>query len=452
VFLNAPAGLLYPGDEGFPSGKTGLNTQWWNLSPRGGLAWDVHGDGRMAVRSSYGIGYDFPTGERHNINAQAPPWGNRSLVEDPPGGLDAPYGHLGGDPHPVATNQNTEFVPFGAFGATDPDINSPRTQSWNVTLERQIGSEWGVAVSYLGSYSDRLWMQIQLNPGEFLGTGPCTLGGRTFPVCSTAANVNERRRLTLSGENPAAAALIGNLDLHTSIGSQSYRGLKLSARRRTASGVALNANYTWSRCYGDDTTGGFPQLAQGPSNPDDPHASRGHCDQDRTHVGNVSVGYQTPEFGNAVLSALASSWRVSGVLTARSGSWLNITTGRDIALNGQRFQDQRVNQVGDDVYGDKTLSNYLDRAAFAQPAVGTFGNYERNSIKGPGFWTINMALTKLLSFGAAQTLELRIEAFNLLNHFNWGNPGTNFNAGTFGRITSIAGDPRIMQFGVKYGF
>ena len=452
VFLRAPAGFTYPGDDGFPAGKTGLHKQWMNFSPRVGLAWDVKGDGRTAVRSSYGIGYDFPSGERHNINAGAPPWGNRSLLQDPPGGLDDPYSYVGGDPHPIATTANTEFLTYGAFGATDPNINSPRSQSWNVTIEQQIGREWGVSVSYLGSYSDRLWTQIQENPGVFLGTAPCVLNGVSYPVCSTAANLNERRVLTLSRENPASASLIGNLDIHTDIGSQSYRGLKLSARRRTADGVSLNGNYTLSRCYGDNTTGGFPQLAQGPTDPAHPEADRGHCDQDRTHVGNLSVGYETPELGNALLSALASSWRVSGILSARSGSWLSVTTGTDRALNGQRFQEQRVNQVSDDVYGAKTLSSYLNRAAFAQPALGTFGDHERNSIQGPAFWTINLALSKLVRFAATQNVEVRLEAFNLLNHFNWGNPGTNLNAATFGRVQTIAGEPRIIQFGIKYGF
>jgi len=186
---------------------------------------------------------------------------------------------------------------------------------------------------------------------------------------------------------------------------------------------------------------------------------RGHCDQDRTHLANFAAGVQTPDFATPVLSALASGWRISGIFNARSGSWLNITTGSDRALNGQRFQEQRVNQVSEDVYGAKTLNSYLNRAAFAQPALGTFGNYERNSIRGPAFWTIDMAFAKLVSFGAARSLELRVEAFNLLNHVNWGNPGTNLNAGTFGRIQSLAGTPgnvigtmRIMQFGIKYGF
>jgi hypothetical protein len=451
VFLNAPAGFTYPGDPGFPGGNTGLEPKWWNFSPRVGLAWDVTGDGRMALRTSYGVAYDFPTAERHNINTQSPPWGNRSLLENPPGGFDDPYAHVGGDPHPIVASPTVEFIPFGAYGATDPDIDSPRVQSWNVTFERQFGTDWGVAASYLGSYTDRLWLQIQQNPGVFLGLGPCTIAGRSYSVCSTAANLNQRRRLSLSGENPAAAQLIGNLDLHTSIGTQSYRGVRLSFRRRAATGVSLNGNYTLSRCFGDNTTGGFPQLAQGPTNPDDPDFDRGYCDQDRRHLGNLTVGIETPQFDSAALNALASGWRVSGILNARSGSPLNITTGRDIALNGQRFQEQRVSQVSDDVYGD-SLGAFLNRAAFAQPAAGTFGNYVRNTLRGPAFWTVDMALSRLVTFGGSQTVELRIEAFNLLNNFNWGNPGTNFNAGTFGRITSNSGDMRIMQFGIKYGF
>jgi len=449
VFRNAPAGLIYPGDDGYPSGKTGLNTQWWNFSPRVGIAWDVAGDGRMAVRSSYGLTYDFPTAEYHNINAQAPPFGNRSLVEDPPGLFDDPYRHIGGDPHPIITGPDTQYIPAGAFGAIDPDINSPRVQSWNVTMERQLGADWSVSASYLGSHSDRLWYQVALNPGVFLGLGPCTLGGVSFTTCTTNANLDRRRVLTLSGENPAAAGLIGNLDLHTDLGKQDYKGLKLSFQRRAARGVSLSGNYTLSRCFGDATTGGFPQLASGYTNPADPAFDRGHCDQDRTHIASVNVGAQTPQFSSRGLAAIASGWRVSGLLSIRSGSWLNITTGRDNALTG--IQQQRVNQVLDDPYGDGTVTRYLNAAAFAQPDPGTLGNYQRNSIRGPGFWTVDLAVSRVVPF-ATHRLELRVEAFNLFNTFNWANPVTNFNAGTFGQITAMAGAPRIMQFGVKYDF
>lgn len=453
VFRNAPAGLIFRGDPGFPGGRTGLNTQWWNLSPRVGVAWDVTGDGRMAVRSSYGIAYDFQAGDYHNMTIRSAPFGNGQLLEDPPGGFDDPYRHIGGDPHPIATNADTPFQPYGAFGTISPEINSPRVQSWNVTIERQLGTDWAVSASYLGSYSNHLWNTQQLNPGVFLGVGPCTLEGVHYPVCTTSRNIGTRRLLSLSRENPEAARKIGVLDLYTDIGTQAYRGLKLTAQRRAASGVSLNGNYTWSRCFGDpiNTTGSFLQEAAGYTDPNNPAHDRGYCDQDRTHLASATVGVQTPSFSGAALRAIASGWRVAGILTARSGARLNVITGGDNAFNGQT--GQRVNQVSDDAYGG-TLTSYLKRTAFAQPAPGTLGNYVRNRLTGPAFWTIDAALSRVLTLGggSSQTLELRAEAFNLLNHFNWGNPVTNLRAGVFGRIRSQSGSPRIMQFGIKYGF
>ena len=109
VFVNAPAGLLYPGDAGFPSGKTGLNKQWTNFSPRAGVAWDVTGDGRMALRASYALAYDFMSSDYHQINSSAPPFGNRSLITDPPGRMDDPYAAVGGDPHPIVTNRDVTY-------------------------------------------------------------------------------------------------------------------------------------------------------------------------------------------------------------------------------------------------------------------------------------------------------------------------------------------------------
>jgi hypothetical protein len=99
-----------------------------------------------------------------------------------------------------------------------------------------------------------------------------------------------------------------------------------------------------------------------------------------------------------------------------------------------------------------TTNGYLSAASFAAPAPGTYGNHRNNSIEGPGFWTADVAFSRLVSFAATRQLELRVEIFNLFNNFNWGNPVTNFDAGTFGRITSSAGEPRIMQFGIKTGF
>jgi hypothetical protein len=449
AFRNAPAGFLYPGDEGFPSGTSGLNKKWWNFSPRAGVAWDVSGDGRTAIRSSYALVYDFPTGEFFSNLAAAPPYGNRSLVSDPAGLFDDPYRDVGGNPHPIITGPDTRYPIAGTLSSMNPDINSPRIQSWNLSFERQIGTDWGTAISYLGSYTDRLWGLLALNPGVYLGLGPCTINGVSFAVCTTNNNLNQRRVLSLSGENPASAVLIGNLDSHAAIGTQEYRGLKLSAQRRSATGVSINANYTWGRCVGLEMPPNA-QFGNGFVDPSNPGYDRGHCEADRTHLANGTVGYVTPDIGNSALSLLASNWRVSGIVNVRSGSWLTVLGGRDNAFNGQ--SNQRVDQISDDVYGAKTVASFLNRAAFAQPASGAFGNHQRNSIKGPGFWKIDLAVSRLVSFASTQNLELRVEVFNLLNNFNWGNPNQNFTAGSFGRITTMTGDPRIMQFGVKYGF
>jgi len=449
-FQNAPFGLIYPGDPGFPDGMSGMNTQWRNVSPRVGVAWDVTGDGRTAVRSSYGMNYDFPSAVFLYIAASASPFANRVELSAVP--FEDPYRNVpGGDTHPLSPNPpfDAQFPGFGAFGVMDPDINSTRVQSWNVTVERQLGAAWQVSASYLGNYADRLWGQVHMNPGTFMGLGPCTIHGQFFPTCTVQGNVDRRRTLYL--ENPQAGQWLGPVVRYADVGEQSYRGLKLSFRRRSDTGLGLAGNYTISHCETDtEVTGSFGQFANGYLDPNNPSFDRGNCPQNRTHLANLTVGAQTPSFGHAVLRAIASDWRIASIVNARSGNWLTVTTGRDIA--GAGIANQRVNQVRENPYGTKTLTNYLDPAAFAYPAAGTLGNHRNFSIEGPGFWTVDVALTRLVSLAGQRTLELRLEVFNLFNNFNWGNPTTNLDAGTFGRITMQAGDPRIMQFGIKYGF
>ncbi len=452
VYTNAPPGLIYPGDAGFPAGKSGLNKQWLNFAPRIGLAWDVMGNGRMALRSSYGIGYDFQSASYLFISATAPPYSSRVRVNNPPGGLDDPYGAVpGGSPHPVPPNPgaNAAFPGYGAFGAIDPDINSTRAQSWNLIVEQQLGTVWQASASYLGSRIDRIWNQVSVNPGVYLGLGPCTLpNGVFYPVCSTNANLDQRRVLSL--ENPTRSLQLGPIDKHAAVGTQDYAAVRLSLQRRASSGLRLSGNYTLSHCVGNVIQTTFGQVSSGLLKPDDPDFDRGNCVQDRKHIGNLTVGMQSPQFSNAALKVIASDWNVSGILNARSGPWMTVTTARDIALTG--IATQRVNQVLDDPYGDGTLDKYLNAAAFAFPAPGTLGDHVRASIMGPAYWTIDMALARLIGLGAGRNVELRLETFNLLNNFNWGTPNVSLDSAVFGRIQTQTGSPRVLQFGIKYGF
>ena len=104
-----------------------------------------------------------------------------------------------------------------------------------------------------------------------------------------------------------------------------YRGLKLSAQRRSASGVSLSANYTVSHCFGHRMGDGIHQFAAGPTNPADLDFDRGNCTQNRSHIANMTMGYQTPRLARPVLRVIASDWRISGILSASSGGWLTVT-------------------------------------------------------------------------------------------------------------------------------
>ena len=449
-FKNAPVGIIYPGDPGFPDGQKGMATQWGNLSPRAGVAWDVSGDGRTAIRASYGMAYDFPTAQFMYKPATGSPFSNRLLLSAVP--FEDPYRNVpGGETHPLPANPTADavFPSFAQFLVMDPDNNSTRAQTWNATLERQFGTNWQASVSYLGSYLDRLWGGVHINPAVFMGTGPCTINGVNYATCTTDANLNQRR--VLFTENPVLGSGLSYVNRIDDVGTQSYRGLRLSVRRAAASGVSMSANYTLSHCEADTEVGGsWLQFEEGYQKPDDPAFDRGNCGNNRRQIGNVSIGVQTPEFSNTALRVMASDWRVSGIFSARSGAWLTVTTARDIAGTG--IVGQRVNQISDEVYGDKSLTNYFNVGAFAYPAAGTYGDHVRNSIEGPGFWSVDLALSRLVPIVSQQSLELRVEAFNLLNHVNWANPTTNLDSRNFGRITAINGNMRIIQFGVKYAF
>jgi Carboxypeptidase regulatory-like domain len=451
VFLNAPPGLIYPGDLGFPKGKTGLDKQWMNLAPRIGLAWDVTGTGRFAIRSSYGINYDRPTAIFQQVPASGAPFGNRlTLTGNIP--FDDPYRIVPGGqllPVPVPPPSNIVFPGLGSYASIDPDINSTRAQSWNVTVERQLGSSWQVAASYLGTYLDHIWGQDALNPGIFMGLGPCTLRGVSYPVCSTVANTDARR--VFSQVSAEAAQKLSYVSEYRDIGTQNYRGFKLSFQRRAGNGLSLGGNYTVSHCTTDTpVTGNFVQFNATWLKPGDASYDRGNCPYNQREIANFNASAQAPQFSNSALRIIASNWRVSGILNANSGNWLTVTTTQDRAFNG--IPMQRVDQVSGNPYGDKTLLNYLNAKAFAIPAAGTLGNEAARSIEGPGFWKVDVSVARILALGAGRTMELRIEAFNLFNNFNWGDPNTSLDAGTFGQINTQTGDPRIMQFAIKYGF
>ena len=128
-----------------------------------------------------------------------------------------------------------------------------------------------------------------------------------------------------------------------------------------------------------------------------------------------------------------------------------MSTNQDRALNG--VGQQRVNQLMLNPYGDKTVRNYLNSAAFALPAIGTFGNVTVGSIAGPGTWQFDTALSRTFQIREAEKVEFRAEAFNITNSMRMdiNKLTTNYNSSNFGQVTGAL-DPRILQFALKYLF
>ena len=227
-------------------------------------------------------------------------------------------------------------------------------------------------------------------------------------------------------------------------GTGNYHGMLLSLQRRAARGLTVRTNYTLSHCISDlahDWAGDGNQYTDGIRSND-----RGNCGQDRRHVFAFSGVYATPE----TLGSFLGGWRLSGIWRMSSGSFFDINSGVDTSIQG--YRNSRANQVLADVFmPDPTPSQWLNRAAFTQPTTGTWGNMGRNSIQGPGVFTLDLALARIFRVGETQSFEFRWEAFNAPNHVNLGNPINTLNNNAFGRIQSAA-DPRIMQLAVKYIF
>ena len=451
VFPLAPAGFVYPGDTDFVGGYSGMNKQWKNFAPRVALAFDPNGDGRTTIRAGYSLGYDFVNGQYHLNTSVAPPWGAEVRLTNVP--LDSPYATFpGGNPFPRVFSTTTTFPAFGSFLAVDPDTTNTHQHSWNLVYQRQLGRDMLFSASYIGNHTSNLWNMKALNPGVFLGTGACTLPLATpqaQAVCSTDANLNARRVLSL--ENPTEARFIGHLDEHDASGRANYNGLLLSFTKRQVRGVSFTGNYTLSKCLGHPTQT-LPNVGTGWADPNNPDYDYGPCESDRRHIFNSSVGYDLPEFSNRALRVIASNWRINGIFRAHSGAPLTVTTGQDRSMTGVT-NNQRANLLSGDGYGDGSLNLWLDRAEFAQPALGTLGTSERGGWRGPSRWSIDMVVARMLRVGTQQ-VELRLETFNLTNHFNKGNPVTNLANQNFGRILEYAAGltPRVLQFGVKYNF
>jgi hypothetical protein len=454
TFLNAPAGLSFMGDPGV-NGRSDYNSRYGNFAPRVGIVFSPRGDGREVIRAGYGL---FWSGaylwQALHIPLNAP-WGNTTVVRNVD--IASPFG--ANNPFPTATpTANVAFPAATSYVFFPNNLRAMNVQQYNIAYERQIGNSASISASYLGNYTMHQALGQELNsatyiPGTSTGAvaGSCGFLGTNAPAavgaaCSSTGNTQARRNFTTI--NATAAPFYGSTIQENDTFSGNYNGLLVSAKYRTRTGLNILANYTYSKClnYGDanqDITNQF-------QNPNNTGAEYGPCNLDRRNLVNVSVVGNSPKFDQPVVRALFTGWTGSVIYTYSSGAPFTMLTGTDRSLTG--VGSDRPATIGDPhAVTNRGVSNWFNIAAFQAQTVGTFGNTSRNSLTGPSIWNADMGLWRSFGYRDKARLELRFEAFNVLNHTRLMSPTSTLTSANNGKITT-AYDPRILQAAAKISF
>jgi hypothetical protein len=408
--------LVAVGSDGMPRG--GFDPDRNNFAPRVGFAWTLDQAARTVLRGGYGIYYNqgaLATSEGLYFN---PPYFNLSVYFPDP---RLPPLTLA-DPFPATF---PVFIPQSAT-AYQRDLQTPWMEHWNVNVQRQLGASRAIEFAYVGSRGHDLISARDLN-------------------------------------QPAASPIPGNLrpnpffadiTLIESRASSEYNALQIKYQQRAAHGLSLLLAYTFGKST-DDASGFFTSTGDPnfPQNSLDPGAEHGPSSFDVRNRFSGSVAYELPLGTNPWLRDI----EVQAVVSIQSGRPFTVSLRPDIDNSntgrsnlGFGYND-RPNVTGDATLDSPAAERWFDTAAFSLPAFGTFGNAGRNILTGPGYASVNLAVIKYVPLGSSVRLQLRAEAFNLLNRTNLDLPDAFFGSPTFGQVLS-AGSPRRIQFGVRAVF
>jgi hypothetical protein len=300
----------------------------------------------------------------------------------------------------------------------------------------------------MGNKLTHNWAATEENPSVYI-PGTCSAGQYGLTAagpCSTTKNTTQRRVLYL--ENPVAGSYFATMALTDDGANSEYNAALLALRHRFSNSYTVLANYTYSHCIAEGTMVGDltgPQY----QNPYNRNADRANCRFDIRQIGNISLVAQMPRFATEWKNRVLGNWQLAPLVSIHTGTWFSPTTGVDNSLTGVGLD--RPNMVGDPYVRNTTALEWLNPAAFAANPVGTFGNAGAYSLQGPGYFDVDLGLSRSFQLRESKRLEARFEDFNSLNHTNLSNPTATLSSAHFGQITS-AGSPRILQLALKLTF
>ncbi|MDP9054390.1 MAG: hypothetical protein M3N93_08840, partial [Acidobacteriota bacterium] len=388
------------------------------FSPRLGLAWELPRLTNTVFRAGFGIYTNQAAySVLQNLALNAPFYLLKTVTNSS---------------KPVYTTENIlTFSPTGAIGANsvNHDFAVEYNEVWNAAVQKQLGGNTSFEIDYVGSRTVHADSSTVVNVPSVAG------GARPFPQLSAFT--------TLRWD-----------------GWATFHAMTLRTSRRFSRGLSFDASYTLSKSMDDASDTGTTNAEY--NLPEDPYSMNlekglSSFDHRNRFTANAVYDLPSPHFGSRLLRGALDGWRVSGIFTAQSGAPFTVNlssaAGQNVSptglVNGNNLE--RANLVGNPNNGPKTAAQWFNTAAFALPAAGTYGTSARNVVVGPGLTTLDLSLQKEAIINEHLKMQVRVDAYNSLNHANFNLPGRIFGAANFGVITS-AGDPRELQLALKLLF
>jgi hypothetical protein len=414
-----------------------------NISPRASFAWDATGDGRTALRGGYGLYFNTNNHQNLIVTITNPPF----------------------TPRPIIANPTFPNPPFerGVSNTIRPvqwDLDNPRVHVWNLNVQRELFRNTALTLGYAGSRGLHLLRNADVNVPT-----PQQLPDGTPFYPTTAARPN---------------SAFATIEQKTSDGDSWYNALVVELRGQPVSGLRLQSSYTFSRnidttqastFFSDATNGTVSAMPE----PFGLSYNKGLADYHAKHNWVFNLTWELPiaRGSSGAVKALFGDWQVAAIGQLRSGNPLtafvqtNRSRSRWSPSIGPGTGLDRPSLAPGRTPADAVLGRadqWFDPAAFVLQPAGTLGNLGRGALIGPDLRTVDLALVKRVSWdrlGPAGRVELRVEAFNVFNRVNLGNPGLVAFAGTtdgerpipsFGRIRTTVTAARQVQLGVRVVF
>ncbi len=409
--------LVPVGTNGMP--RSGYLPDRNNFAPRLGIAWSPGASARTVLRAGYGIYYDQSSLAPGEGLYFSPPYFNFNVYYP----LSATSPLLLSNPFP----SNFPLPTPSSALAYARDLRTPYVQQWNFNIERSLGGTRMFEIGYVGSK----------------GTG--LIGAR---------DINQPAPAPVQ-INPRPVPEFADIDYLESNRNSVYHSLQARFVERLDFGLSLLASYTFAKSI--DNGSSFFSSAGDPNFPQDSYnlrAERGLSNFDVRHRFVASYCYDLP-FRSS--SRWLKGWQTYGILQFQTGQPFTVALlpGNDNSNTGIDSlgfgANDRPNVVGNPHLSNPSATAWFNTAAFAIPPYGSFGNSGRNTLEGPGTQTVDLSLVKNTVLRESANLQFRVEAFNILNHTNFGLPDNFIGSPTFGQILS-AGSPRRLQLGLKLLF